>query len=145
MKISAGLVLYKDDEFEKKILLLHPTNSPWIGRFSIPKGLVDPLIDTDYIDTAIRETYEECGIVINRQDVNTKEHYVDYYKNNDTKHLNIYKRVYFYIVDVTKYNLPDILPTNQLQLEEVDYACFYYELDAMNIIFKRFKNIFNLV
>jgi hypothetical protein len=80
--------------------------------------------------------------VINRQDVNPTEHYVDYYKENKKE---IYKRVYFYTVNVTKYDLPDILPKDQLQLNEVDYAKFYYEEEAMNVIFWRFKNIFNLV
>ena len=37
MVISAGLLIIHDN----KILLVHPTNAPWYGTFSIPKGEVE--------------------------------------------------------------------------------------------------------
>ena len=140
MRGSAGLLLYKDVENKKKILLVHPTSAAWTNTFAIPKGEVS-INDANLMETAIRETYEEVGIKIRHSDINSTLHYIDY-KNSDKK---VYKRVYFYVVNATHYNLPDILPETQLQLEEVDYAKFYDYEEGKGVIFWRYENIFDLV
>jgi ADP-ribose pyrophosphatase YjhB (NUDIX family) len=63
IQISAGLAIIQDN----KILLEHPTNSPWFNSYSIPKGQMEP--GENSIQTAIRETEEELGIVINPADI----------------------------------------------------------------------------
>ena len=130
MKISCGLVLIKDN----KILLVHPTNST--GKsFSIPKGMINE--DEDYIKCAIRETKEEIGVQINESDVIQKEKVI-YYINKSDK---VYKKVYYFVVDVNHYDLPDALPLCKLQYEEVDDARFYTYDEAKRVTFWRFNKI----
>lgn len=62
--ISAGLLMYKFDNEELKVFLVHP-GGPFFknkddGYWSIPKGLVEK--DEDLLNTAIREFKEETGI-----------------------------------------------------------------------------------
>jgi len=140
MKVSAGIVIIKDN----KILLGHPTNAKWYGTYSIPKGGLEG--DEDNFDAALRETSEEVGITIPVEMLRTMkqtESYIDY-KN---KKGHTYKRVYFYILDVSydskKY--PDILPKTQLQLEEVDWAGFLDYEEAEKKIFWRFKPMLEFI
>ncbi len=42
----------------------------WSGHWSLPGGRRDPE-DTDLLDTALRELYEECGIRLTRQQMET--------------------------------------------------------------------------
>ena len=134
MKISAGIVIIKDN----KILLCHPTNASWNGKYSIPKGGLEK--GESNINAAIRETSEEVGILITENMIDKeKEYFIDY---ND-KNGKIYKRVYYYIVKID--NLPDILPKEQLQIEEVDWAGFLDYETAKKKIFWRFNPILDLI
>lgn len=136
MIVSAGLVLKK----RNKILLCHPSNAAWTNTYSLPKGHVEA--NETNIDAAIRETKEEVGILIDKVDIETTEYYVDY-KNKKDK--DIYKRVYFYVVNVDKYNLPDVIDKAQLQLEEVDWAGFL-EGDELKVkIFWRFRDLLKII
>jgi predicted NUDIX family NTP pyrophosphohydrolase len=61
MRQSAGTLLYRRQEDEVEVLLVHPSgaynrHAPW----SIPKG--EPGQDTDLEQTARRETLEETGV-----------------------------------------------------------------------------------
>jgi predicted NUDIX family NTP pyrophosphohydrolase len=141
MKKSAGLVLFRNINGEKSILLVHPSNASWNGTYSIPKGMVDET-DDDLIETAIRETNEECGIIVNRSEIKGPVHSVEYKKSDNAA---AYKTVYFYVVDVTSYDLPDTLPHVMLQIEEVDHAKFFTKEESKNIIFWRLKKVFDLV
>lgn len=132
MIYSSGLVLIKNN----KILLAHPTNTKWTGTFQIPKGKLE---DGEFpINAAIRETLEEVGILVNILDINQTKHEIKYDKQG-----KIFKLVYYFIADVSKYNLPDILPKEQLQLQEMDYAKFYTKEESRKIIFHRFLPILN--
>ena len=128
MKESSGLVLIKDN----KILLCHPTNACWSGTYSIPKGHLETS-ETNK-NAAIRETSEEVGIIIPESMIEHKKEYCVEYKDKNGK---LYKKVYYYVVEVGKY--PDILPKEQLQIEEVDYAAFFTKEEAKDKIFWRFK------
>lgn len=60
MIYTCGIALFDKDN---KLLAAHPTGmlpSIW----SIPKGLFDANIDSCYAEAAIRECYEETGIII---------------------------------------------------------------------------------
>ena len=136
MKISAGIVLIKDN----KILLCHPTNARWNGTYSIPKGGLER--GESNISAAIRETSEEVGILISEHLIPhmlKKERYIDY----QDKKGKVYKRVYYYVVEVDAY--PDVLPKEQLQLEEVDWSGFLDYETAQKKIFWRFKPILELI
>jgi len=133
MKTSAGLVIIKNN----KILLCHPTNSKWYGTYSIPKGGLEE--NETNIQAAIRETSEEVGIIVPIEYIKNKEYCVNYTDNAG----NIYKKVYYYIVELD--NIPDILPLKQLQMTEIDYAAFYSKEDAEQLIFWRFKELLEII
>lgn len=63
-KISAGLLMYRIQNGQLQLLLVHP-GGPFFkskdeGAWSIPKGEVEP--DEDLLETAKREFIEELGI-----------------------------------------------------------------------------------
>ena len=111
---SAGLLIIKNN----KILLCHPTGTKRQKMLSIPKGHIEE--GEDKITAAIRETYEETGIKISESQI-VKTEYVIEYRN---KHNKLYKKVYYFTVNLKDIEYPDILNKNQLQLEEVDWAGF---------------------
>ena len=43
-------------------------NDPWSGQWAFPGGKREA-DDADLIDTSIRETYEECGCILSRDDM----------------------------------------------------------------------------
>jgi len=129
--ISAGLVILADN----KILLCHPTGQKWFGSYSIPKGHVEE--DEEILDAAIRETEEEVGIKIEINQVEpNSEGYINYKDENG----EIYKRVYFYIVELDK---PIDIDKTKLQKEEIDWAGFLTKEEAEKRIFWRFKPLLN--
>ncbi len=66
MKQSAGILLYKTELSELKVLLAKPGGPFWkhkdIGAWSIPKGEIDE--NEDHLAAAKREFYEETGFEI---------------------------------------------------------------------------------
>lgn len=135
MKNSAGLVIIK----RNKILLGHPTNAPWTNTYSFPKGNVE--IGESNILAAIRETLEEVGITISDDMIN-KEEKVILYTNKEGK---VHKRVFYFVVNINNDEIPDVLPKEQLQIEEVDWAGFLTKEEAETKIFWRFKPILDLL
>jgi len=139
MNHSCGLaIIYRDT-----ILLVHPTNALWTGSFSIPKGLVND--GETYIEAARRKTLEETGIDIPFNLIDDTE-YIIKYRNRHT----IYKQLHWFKVDITHtsflgiYQYP-ILPRNQLQIEEIDWAGFLKKDDAVNRIFWRQTEILDIL
>ena len=128
MKTSAGLVII----FDKKILLVHPTNAPWFGTYSIPKGELKE--GENLLDAAIRETKEEIGVEFKKEDFNTFTNFIEYRDKNN----KLYKTVWYFTIflpeslDMTKINL---------QPEEVDWVGFLDKEEAEKKIFGRFKEI----
>ena len=63
-KISAGIILYRLNNSDTEVLLVHPGGPFWVkknmGSWSIPKGEIEP--EEDLLEAAIRETKEETGI-----------------------------------------------------------------------------------
>jgi len=66
VKRSAGLLIYRRDDSDTKVLLVHPGGPFWAkkddGAWSIPKGLVGE--DEDELTAAQRETEEELGVKV---------------------------------------------------------------------------------
>jgi ADP-ribose pyrophosphatase YjhB (NUDIX family) len=130
MKTSAGLVII----FDKKIFLVHPTNAPWYGSYSIPKGEIKE--GESLLDTAIRETKEEIGVEFKKEDFpkDILPEFIEYRDKNNKP----YKTVWYFTIflpeslDMTKINL---------QPEEVDWAGFLDKDEAEKKIFERFKSI----
>jgi len=133
VRVSAGLVIIQDN----KILLVHPTNSPWWGTYSIPKGGMDK--QEDPLEAARRETREETGIKIKRKHILTKDAgFIDYTDKNG----KVYKRVYYFVAKPKKPITQDMF---NLQLSEVDWAGFLTKKEAEKRIFGRFRPLLRLL
>lgn len=82
MKKTCGIYLINKND---KLLITHPTNHPYFGSWSIPKGVPDK-DDESFLDTAIRELREETGIDLKNiiMNKNIKIHYLPsvVYKSN---------------------------------------------------------------
>lgn len=133
MKISAGLAVI----YQNKILLVHPTNAPWIGSYGIPKGEIED--GENLIDAAFRETAEETGIYFNKEDLLFDNPYCVEYKSNSGQ---VYKKVYYFLL----YLHEPIFPHQfSLQLEEVDWAGFLSYEEAEIKITPRLKEILDYI
>ena len=131
---SAGFVIIKNN----KILLCHPTKAKWDKTFSIPKGQVEK--GEDLVESAIRETYEEVGLLFEQKDIDKTQYVIDYVN----KAGRMYKRVFYFIVNEMK-DIPDVIPKDQLQLSEIDWAGFMDYETAKEKIFWRFEPILDLI
>lgn len=129
MQKSAGILFI----YNGKILLGHPTNNKWYHTYSIPKGGVDE--NEDIKTAAIRETFEEIGISV-KPAMLKSVHSIPYKskgKYTDVPKGEIYKTLYYYVVqisDLAEIGLTsEVVPKNQLQLAEIDWAGFidYHE------------------
>lgn len=89
MVTSAGLAIIMGD----KILMGHPGGNKWYGSYSIPKGHVDA--GEDILTAALRETAEETGINVSRNQITRGPYHFDYPKSKFGR-----KELYFYIVEI---------------------------------------------
>ena len=120
-----------------KILLVHPTNSPWWGTYSIPKGGIDR--KEDALAAAIRETEEETGIKIKKKHISNQDAgFIDYTDNKG----KIYKRVYYFVARPKKEIIEDMFKP---QIKEVDWVGFLSKKEAKKRIFGRFKPLLQLL
>lgn len=135
MKTSAGIII----TYKNKVLLCHPTNSPFKNSFSFPKGGVNE--GESLIDAAIRECREEVGIEVNVKQI-SKNFLINYTKKNSDK---ITKQVHLFLVEIDELNdieiFSETIPKDKLQLEEVDWAGFLTKKEAKRKIFWRFQQI----
>jgi ADP-ribose pyrophosphatase YjhB (NUDIX family) len=135
---SAGLCIIKD----KKILLCHPTNAKYYHTYSIPKGIIED--NEDKIDAAIRETFEEIGILIDKYKINFTEYCIPYINNQG----EIYKKIYYYIVELKNDDIPLVIPDKNFKpnkdgIIEVDWAGFLDIEEAEKRIFYKLTTILN--
>ena len=127
LALSAGLVVIQDN----KILLAHPTGSPWKNSYSIPKGHVET--GETILEAALREAREEVGMDTDNLEIENKseDNFIDY----TDKKGRVYKRVYYFIA---KPKTPIDKKSFKLQKKEVDWAGFLTKEEADGKIFKRF-------
>lgn len=137
MKVSAGIII----KWRNKILLCHPTGKSWTNTFTPPKGGVNP--GEEIKDAAIRETLEETGIKVTESQLSGEPFLIEYHSDKN----KIYKNVWLYtlhIEDLSEIGLiSDIVPVEQLQKEELDWAGFLSETEADTKLFWRYKSIFD--
>lgn len=140
MDHSCGLAII----YRNKILLAHPTNAPWTGSFSIPKGLVNH--GETYLDAAKREALEEVGLEIGDEFINPTEYIIEYRNRHTT-----YKQLHWFKTDLSQIpfdevrHLFPVFPRTQLQLDEVDWAGFMAKEEAETRIFWRQAEILNIL
>jgi ADP-ribose pyrophosphatase YjhB (NUDIX family) len=124
---SAGLALI----YRHKILLVKPQGIKKNNIFSIPKGIIEE--DESCLEAAIRETKEETGLTIPKELMDTH----NLYKINYINKGGITKILFYYLADISSLSVPEVLPPNQLQRKEVQYAAFFTKEEAKNLIFWR--------
>lgn len=146
MKESAGviIVLNRKDE-EKKILICHPSNAKWYNSYSFPKGGIDE--GETIKQAAIRELFEETSVKINSDLLNEDPIILDYYSFKNKN--EIFKRIYlyvYYINDISEIGLKDeVIPKENLQLEEVDWAGFLTITESKLRLFYKSTSILNKI
>lgn len=146
MKESAGviIVLNKKNE-EKKILICHPSNAKWYNSYSFPKGGIDE--GETIKQAAIRELFEETSVKINSDLLNEDPIILDYYSFKNKN--EIFKRIYlyvYYINDISEIGLKDeVIPKENLQLEEVDWAGFLTITESKSRLFYKSTSILNKI
>ena len=134
MEISAGLVIIQ----QNRILLAHPTNAPWYGTYTIPKGKIEA--HENPIEAAIRETQEEVGVKISVDDIKDKKKpYIIEYKNQVG---NVYKILYYYVAEP---KIEIVIDKNKLQQREVNWAGFCDKDEALSRIFWRFEEMLEFI
>lgn len=134
MTRSAGLVLIDG----QRILLCHPTRAPWRGTYTIPKGEIAP--GETELEAALRETREEIGVDV-PPELARPGGVVDYVDRRG----RLFKQVVWFLVDASALGLPDVLPRERLQLDEVDWAGFLSREAAEERIFHRFLPLLDLL
>lgn len=134
MEISAGLVIIQ----QNRILLAHPTNAPWYGTYTIPKGKIES--NENPLEAAIRETYEEVGVKIDLDDIKDKKKpYIIEYKNQLG---NTYKILYYFVAEP---KTEIVIDNNKLQKREVNWAGFCDKDEALSRIFWRFEEMLKFI
>lgn len=132
MLTSAGLLIIQNN----KILLVHPTDTPVYGSYSIPKGKLES--GETCLEAAIRETKEETGIKIKESDIDPTPHKIEY----TNKKGNVYKTLFYF---VTKPSKKIVVDNSKIQFEEVDWVGFCDKTDAMIRIFWRFEEMLKFI
>ena len=143
MKKSAGVIIILN---KNKVLLCHPTNSRWFGTYSFPKGGIEK--NESEIDAAIRELREESSVVVDKSQIsNIKDPIiVDYVNKKGEKK---YKQLYLYVVyinDISEIGLDsETIPTERLQMEEIDWCGFLPKQEAKSRIFHRVEHLLDMI
>lgn len=134
---SAGIIVVCDN----KILLCHSTNSKWYGFYMPPKGHIEENETEE--EAAIRETLEEIGLNVDPSLLG-KKHLIKYLRGG-----RVFKEVVIFECHI---NSPEdlglkseILPKEQLQLEEIDDARFMNKEEATVRIFHRYSELLELI
>lgn len=115
---TAGIAIV----FEDKLLLVHPANGSWVRPLlGIPKGQIEA--GEDLMEAAIRETFEETGILIKPEQLNPSVETVEIWNNG------VYRNSLHYFVcrikSLDEIGLTELsVPKHQLQKEEIDWAGF---------------------
>jgi 8-oxo-dGTP pyrophosphatase MutT (NUDIX family) len=115
---AAGIAIL----YGTKLLLVHPTNASWQKRtIGIPKGSIES--GESELEAAIRETFEETGIQIRPEQLEPACHSIDVYRGQ-----SVIGAIHYYICRITELSEIGLeserVPTNQLQLAEIDWAGF---------------------
>ena len=131
MKKSCGIIVILNE----KILLCHPTNSRWEGTYGVPKGKVEE--GEEEIDCAVREFFEETGIKIDKEKLNTCS--IIPYSNYQTG--EIYKTLHLYVHKIDQLSdiglNAEVIPQSQLQIKEIDWCGFLTKEEALIKMFSK--------
>lgn len=139
LKRSAGILIYKKDGEDYKVLLCHMGGPYWrhvdSGAWSLPKGMVDSSKER-VIDTALREFNEETGFSISRGELS----YLGSKKQASYKLVIVFTACHDYDVILAKSNtFVKEWPKNSgcfCQFPEMDQASWFTLDEAQEKIIK---------
>jgi len=116
---TAGIAIVYDG----RILLVHPANGSWVKPImGIPKGKIEA--DEEIMAAAIRETREETGITIEPAQLEITPMSVQVHDGNG-KYKNTINYFVCRIQNLNQIGLSAmVVPKNQLQKDEIDWAGF---------------------
>jgi ADP-ribose pyrophosphatase YjhB (NUDIX family) len=138
MKFSAGIII----KYKNKILLCHPSDKSWTNTFTPPKGGIN--FGESEKQAAIRETFEEVGITIHPGLLVHDPVLIEYTSDKQ----KIYKKVYLFKLEISELSqiglIDEVVPKEQLQTEEIDWAGFMTKEEATEKLFWRYSQIWDL-
>ncbi len=139
LKRSAGILIYKKDGEDYKVLLCHMGGPYWrhvdSGAWSLPKGMVNKSNER-VIDTALREFNEETGFSISREELS----FLGSKKQASYKLVTVFTACHDYDVTLAKSNtFVKEWPKNSglfCQFPEMDRASWFTFDEAQEKILK---------
>ena len=122
---------------------MHPTGSSWKNSYSIPKGKIEK--GETNIDAAIRETFEETGVIVRKDQILCEGPTVNYNKSGG----KTYKRLFSFVVNISDLSeiglKSEVIDKVVLPPREVDWAGFIGMEDLDEKIFWRFGEFIKLI
>lgn len=134
---SAGLLIIKNG----KALLVKPRTINSNNNWSIPKGIIDPN-DKNIIETAIRETFEETGILIPQHKIDTSKRSIISYV--DSKGL-LTKIIFYFIVEISDEDYIEYKISERFDVSEIETFDFFPFREARKKIYWKQQSVLNFL
>ncbi|MCX7954413.1 MAG: NUDIX domain-containing protein [Bacteroidales bacterium] len=127
---AAGSIIINE---ENKVLLIHRRN-----KWDLPKGKIDN--NESPLSAAIRETYEECNILLNEKNASFFDYTYHIYIQNNIRY---FKRTYWFLFFLKEKILNTLIPQKD---EEINMIIFATKDEWKNIYSNNsYRNIVNLL
>ena len=134
---SAGLLIIKNN----KALLVKPKTVNADSNWSIPKGIIDGK-DKNIIETAIRETFEETGILIPKHKIDTSKRSIISYV--DAKGL-LTKIIFYFVVEISDKEYIEYKTSEQFDISEIETFDFFSFREARKCIYWKQQSVLNFL
>ncbi|GEN73907.1 NUDIX domain-containing protein [Chryseobacterium lathyri] len=138
MTKSAGLLIIKNS----KVLLVKPRHMASDNNWSIPKGLIDKPSDRNIIETAIRETFEETGILIPKDKIDpSKRSLISYV---DSKGI-LSKIIFYFVVEISDKEYNQYKISNDFDSSEIEAIAFFSAREARKKVYWKQQSVLNFL
>ncbi|REC60478.1 hypothetical protein DRF65_20660 [Chryseobacterium pennae] len=138
MTKSAGLLIIKNS----KVLLVKPRHMASDSNWSIPKGIIDIEADGNIVETAIRETYEETGILIPKDKVDfSKRSLISYVDSNGI----LSKIIFYFVVEISDKEFNQYRISSDFDSSEIETIAFFSAREARKKIYWKQQSVLNFI
>ena len=134
---SAGLLIIKNN----KALLVKPKTVNADSNWSIPKGIIDEN-DKNIVETAIRETFEETGILIPKHKIDISKRSIISYV--DVKGL-LTKIIFYFVVEISDKEYIEYKTSEQFDISEIETFDFFPFREARKKIYWKQQSVLNFL
>lgn len=138
MTNSAGLLIIKNS----KVLLVKPRHMASDNNWSIPKGFIDKSSDRNIIETAIRETFEETGILIPKDKIDPSKRSL--ISCVDSKGI-LSKIIFYFVVEISDMEYNQYKISNDFDLSEIETIAFFSAREARKKIYWKQQSVVNFL